>query len=382
MRRTLFMSLLAVFAFSHAGDVVSNVTLTQHPETKFVTVSYALAQDAVVTFDIEADGVPVARRFLSDVFGDVNCRVSATTGDARRSFQWNPTTAWHPTNRIASLKAVVKAWPNASPPDYLVHDLRTMRTSYYETTDEFPQGSVTNSLYKVFALVMRKIPAAGVTWWMGNGMNQTIPAADAYRKIYFDHDYYFSVYEITEGLARWMQGQRVGDDVAYQRPALALGVTDMNANVLPAFNGNTGLTLRLPTSAEWEYACRAGTDGARFCTDAELYDYARLPANHDVNAKGEAIASVVGTRKPNPWGLYDMLGNVNERVSDWWGPLQPNIETPETNPQGPATGTSWVFRGGSYMDSESIAICGFSGGYAGTSASLGFRLVLDVAAAP
>jgi formylglycine-generating enzyme len=93
---------------------------------------------------------------------------------------------------------------------------------------------------------------------------------------------------------------------------------------------------RLPTEAEWEYACRAGTTTRwSFGDDEDLLDeYAWYNANTcDV---GECYAHAVGTKQPNPWGLYDMHGNVREWMQDWFAPDYYS-ESPEVDPQGPAS---------------------------------------------
>ena len=94
--------------------------------------------------------------------------------------------------------------------------------------------------------------------------------------------------------------------------------------------------FRLSTEAEWEYACRAGTSGDRYGPVDEIAWYAE-------NSGGSS--HVVGQKKPNGFGLYDMLGNVWEWVWDWYGdyPL-----VPTDNPSGPDTGSSRVRRGGSW----------------------------------
>ncbi len=105
-------------------------------------------------------------------------------------------------------------------------------------------------------------------------------------------------------------------------------------------------TYRLPTEAEWEYACRAGTT-TKFSfgdDEAKLGDYAWFTTNAD--DAGEKYAHRVRTKLPNPWGLYDMHGNVWQWCQDWYGNAYPSGGT--TNPTGPSSGSSRVLRGGSW----------------------------------
>ncbi|WP_442508631.1 SUMF1/EgtB/PvdO family nonheme iron enzyme [Novipirellula sp. SH528] len=131
---------------------------------------------------------------------------------------------------------------------------------------------------------------------------------------------------------------------------------------------------RLPTEAEWEYACRAGTTTARY---GDLKDIAWSFQTTD-EGEGSSGHGAVGKKKPNAWGLYDMLGNVAEWCSDWEGP------TPTQNsadPTGPESGQNRVVRG-----DDCFADCSesFPGCLAGARASwrpddksrtIGFRVV-------
>jgi formylglycine-generating enzyme required for sulfatase activity len=108
---------------------------------------------------------------------------------------------------------------------------------------------------------------------------------------------------------------------------------------------------RLPTEAEWEYACRAGTftpfsTGNNITTDQANFD-GNFPFNNNDRGAYRASTSPVGSFAPNPWGLYDMHGNVFEWCWDWYGVYPSKAET---DPIGAAFGTGRVIRGGSWTD--------------------------------
>ena len=112
----------------------------------------------------------------------------------------------------------------------------------------------------------------------------------------------------------------------------------------------TGVFYRLPTEAEWEYACRAGTTTAYFFGNdkSKLSEYAwDLESGDDKYEK-------VGQKKPNPWGLYDILGNLMEWTLDHYDPERySKIEENTKNPVTEVNGSKYpkVLRGGSFMES-------------------------------
>jgi len=111
---------------------------------------------------------------------------------------------------------------------------------------------------------------------------------------------------------------------------------------------------RLPTEAEWEYACRAGTTTEYFfgATPAKLGEFAWFEKNSGGKPRP------VGGKKPNPWGLYDIYGNVWEWCNDFYK-VDYYKESPKENPKGPKTGQTKVLRGGAFRFSNDNCRSGY-----------------------
>ena len=127
----------------------------------------------------------------------------------------------------------------------------------------------------------------------------------------------------------------------------------------------TGRDFDLPTEAQWEYACRAGTTTTYSYGDSANGSYMWYSNN------SSSTSHEVGEKLPNPWGLYDMHGNVWEWCLDWYGGLSGG-----TDPKGSSSGSGRVIRGGSWNNGASICTSsnhrGVDPSYEGIN---GFRLV-------
>jgi len=128
---------------------------------------------------------------------------------------------------------------------------------------------------------------------------------------------------------------------------------------------------RLPTEAEWEYACRAGTT-TRFSfgdTDADVDDYVWYSGNSELKTHQ------VGKKLPNAWGLFDMHGNVDELCWDWFKSDYYSDSGNTDNPKGPETGSNRTRRGSGWNSSVDVSSRRAENFLGYTSSSLGFRLV-------
>jgi formylglycine-generating enzyme required for sulfatase activity len=141
------------------------------------------------------------------------------------------------------------------------------------------------------------------------------------------------------------------EQVTWPQAARYCNARSRHEGLKPCYNEDTGECdfsasgYRLPTEAEWEYACRAGagadTEYAFGGDPRQLGDYAWFTAN------SARKTHPVGRKKPNAWGLYDMHGNVAEWCQDVYDPGY-YAASPEKDPRGPESGNDYVLRGGSW----------------------------------
>lgn len=366
MKKVIFLSsVLSVGVVLSAEPLVSDVIARQGWGTRKVTVSYRLEiEPAVVTVDVQTnrgDGVwaSIGAENQVRLSGDVNALVRPGT----RSFVWDAGKDW-PDRQISggNIRFAVSAWVTNAPPDYMTVDLYGAddgtRVRYYAAA-EFVPGGVTDERYKTTHLLLRKIPAAGVRWLMGSPADESGRMTDergvnweTQHEVVLSDDYYMAVYETTQKqFSRYNSWHRSHPNNVRSVDGCPTGpeydTYPLNRMFLTDFRGGekglgwpanhdvdetswlgklraaTGLAFDLPTEAQWEFACRAGTttawcngEDAKGKPNEHVFGFGTL--SFYANYNGLPLVPV-GTKLPNGFGLYDMMGNVAEQCLDWAG---------------------------------------------------------------
>jgi len=188
-------------------------------------------------------------------------------------------------------------------------------------------------------------------------------------KVMLTRDYYLGAFEVTQDQYLKVMGRNPsyfqGDEVAERHPQTYRVVKEVDSSNHPVEQVSwedavefckklsdfpeekkAGRVYRLPTEAEWEYACRAGSKTAYSFGESSqsLGDYAWFRVNNKQTHP-------VGEKKANAWGLYDMHGNVWEWCSDWYGEYPKGAVS---DPTGPREGSDRVYRGGGWDDEAAI----------------------------
>lgn len=157
-------------------------------------------------------------------------------------------------------------------------------------------------------------------------------------QVVFSRPYFVGKYEVTQEQWETVMGDNPSQTKGAKLPVTNVSWNDCQ-NFISKLNAKTESNYRLPTEAEWEYACRSGAKSAYSIGDKITKD----DANYE-NFKGGA--KLVGSYKPNAFGLYDMHGNVWEFCSDWYGAYSAGKSL---DPMGIKNSRDHVLRGGSFF---------------------------------
>ncbi len=195
------------------------------------------------------------------------------------------------------------------------------------------------------------------------------------RRVTISKPFYMGLTEVTQNQYETIMEKNPSKFSGLTRPVEQVAWNDA-MEFCKVLSKKTGKTVRLPTEAEWEYACRAGST-TRYSfgdEDRDLGSYAWYRANSDGKTHR------VGRKKLNAWGLYDMHGNVSEWCSDWYAESYAGLKT--IDPQGSGSGKYRVYRGGAWFSVfEVLPLCR-SANRTGTlpddrGSHVGFRVVMS-----
>ncbi len=272
--------------------------------------------------------------------------------------------------------------------------------AFYDSAAAVP-GGVGCDLYRTSRLLLRRLPPG--VFAMGSPAGELGRGADETpRRTCLSDGGYMGVYEVTQEQWRRVMGTSPSafSDApgSGARPVESVSYSDIrgagsgaawpqsaaadDASFIGRLRDRTGISaFDLPTEAQWEYACRAGTATAvntgRELTaadsDSAMSEAARYGRTDDSSPVTDPATATAGCYAPNAWGLYDMHGNVAEWCRDWYGPYDGAC----TNPVGVSVGTARVSRGGYWGSSASgcRSAARHSASPESADASTGFRLM-------
>jgi formylglycine-generating enzyme required for sulfatase activity len=248
---------------------------------------------------------------------------------------------------------------------YMILDLRDYSVNYLE---DVPEGGWTYE-HKTVKLVLRYIPAGSFT--MGSPESEIgRREGETQHEVTLTRPFYMGIYPVTgkqyrligENGGNWFGNDRP-IDVSYsmihqtdERIKKILREKCKNSeDFIEKLRRKSKLNFDIPTEAQWEYACRAGTTtawndgsditGKFFCPHlGKLALYCHSFKRHLDPCNNRELPGPVGLRLPNAWGLYDMHGNIEEYCLDWY--CKEQSADPATDPKGPETGIGHVLRGG------------------------------------
>lgn len=416
MKMSLLLVTIAAVSMATAVPLVreSSVKVTQRAD-RTVEISYTLENEpAVIIVDLKTNAVDgawvsIGSDAMAGMKGENNCLVSKI---GTQKLEWKIRKVFPGVDSL-SLRAEVRAYSTNCPPDYMVVDLLPDGDipRYYASSNDVP-GGVLAECYRTDKMLMRRIPAANVEFRMGEYLKALGTGGYEKRTVphmaVLSHDYYIGVFEFTD-----CQRQVARSSNKFDKPypqSWLLPLNDAYSNVrgasseawqgwplcghevaeqsfLYALRMRTGLEFDMPTSAEWEFACRAGSvtslnnhrnlkkNGNEECPNAvEVGWYTFNTLNDSPREKPG------GLKRPNDFGLYDMHGNKAEFVLDAYTyysdpsiVVDPKGVAPETFPP------KRTLRGGSAYNTAELMMSGMTFDQAET-AYAGHRFVCPAVA--
>lgn len=329
--------LMSLGAAAASAATIQTVTITpasQMPDG-LVKITYSLDEPAIVMMTVKTNGAAVADAAITHAFGDFRRKVPAGDGTIRWAVEKD-------LNGVLPNGFTVELtpWSLANPPEVMVVDLRAPNNfTFYRSVDDLPDGGLANDKYRAGLMVMKKLPMKGVTFRCGSATAESGRLAPFLNT--FTNDFYFGIYPVTQSQCLTVTGETASepssDPESHLHPVNKVKYDSVRGTVYfwPG-NGHQvtdgshlgkfrklGLKFDLPTSTQWEFACRAGTQGDYYNgKDASHFDEIGWSNENGKDADGNPVSHSVGRKQANAFGLYDMLGNVNEWTLDIYRPSE------------------------------------------------------------
>ena len=370
MRNIFSVAVLLAAASVCAGPHFLDARFNQDPTSHHVTISYTLDEPAIISLDILTNGVSIGKAAVDALDdGTLHRKVSA----GQHTLTWVPHKTWVQdvfTNN--SVRVQVTAWPTNAPPDWMVLDLlHPGVVRWYASPEESPWGDFTNNVAcKTDYLVLKRVPAGGRHFRMGNIAEASAwPERNTPHIVHFSQDFYMAVFMMTQ-----YQYDRLNEETpgavtptnelqyptcGYTYDAVRGGNWPTSDAVgdnsfLKKLRDRYDIDFDLPTDAQWEYTCRAGTDTFYYngCEKNKSEEVKNALGWFSNNA-GTATPKPVGLKQPNPWGFFDFYGNKFEWCRDWYTADLGRAEV--TDPRGPASTGQRLARGSSTLHSVTHA---------------------------
>ena len=340
-------TLLPILSF--AAPAITGVTAQQrYPWNGKVDISYTVSGDIAATAKeqalITSLKVVATDRDSGTTYTATSLSGDTGLGNGMHSLVWDMDAQGL---TLKSTNVVFSVSCETTPATYCVIDLSpgSSASSYPGTyLVAPPSGGFNADEYKTTKLVLKRIEAG--SFQMGNDkVNVTLTKP-----------FFLGLFEVTQKQYQLVTGSNPSNFSGDKRPVENVSYNTIrgssNGAKWPASNAvdsssflgklraRTGLDFDLPTEAQWEYACRAGT--------TTTYSYGNSVSGNYMwyNDNSSSQTHEVGTKSPNPWGLYDMHGNVWEWCLDWYA----SSLAGGTDPKGSSSGSSRMLCGGSWSD--------------------------------
>lgn len=316
---------------------------------------------------------------------------------------WDSANDW-PEGHSSEFTVTATAEVKETTPLYLVVNLNTGAVTSSSTGPDLSDDTC-----RTTELWLRRIQKGTFTMGSPKGEVGREPGSskETQHQVTLTEDFYIGVFEITQKQYSLIYGRNPSSYKGDTRPVECVSYNDIrgtgstagagwpayghvvdSGSFLGKLRAKTGKTFDLPTEAQWEYACRAGTTTALNTgknltstdRDSAMAEAGRYCYNQNDGKGGySSNHTKVGSYLPNAWGLYDMHGNVYEWCLDWW--ISDLGSSAVTDPKGPDSGSYRVLRGGSWYNNAQYCRSANrsnysdpSGNYAGNH--FGFRVVL------